>query len=234
MMRRSAALLLLGAAGLAGTARAETGNLLSCTVHDSPEAGRLATCTGRIAPGRPEWRYVLRGRVPNIVTRIEIYESGRETPRQVLDGFELRPRLARGDTRDPGRADFVLQDANFDRFADLRIAIGPPDTEGTAYRWFLFDRESGKFAPTDLLDRLRDPKFNARRRLVLGAFRDERGRTGRIAFKWRDGKLEPVGASARAVDEYGRCTISHYIVRDGKFEKRRETACSRDDEGERD
>lgn len=225
-----AAILLL--AGLAAP-RAETGNRLSCVVHDAPEAGRLATCTGLVAPGQPEWRFELRGRTPNIVTRIEIFQGGRERPRQVLDGFEATPTLVKGDTRAPGRVDFVLQDANFDRFADLRLAKAPPGEEGTAHVWFLFDRETGRFRQSDALDLLRDPVFNARRRLVLGAFRDERGRTGRVSFKWRDGRLEPVGAMARERTEDGRCIVSHYIVRDGKFEKRRETECGRDSEPER-
>jgi hypothetical protein len=100
----------------------------------------------------------------------------------------------RGDGRDPGRVDFVLQDVNFDRSADLRIAIGPGDEDGVAYRWFLFSAEGDMFAPTDLLDAIKSPVINATRKLVLGAFKDERGRTGRVSFKWREGKLEPVGA----------------------------------------
>jgi hypothetical protein len=220
----AAASLALGLA--AGPAHAQSGNLLRCLVHPSPEGGRLATCTGRANPRYGEWTFVLMGRVPNIVTRIEIHEPGSDRPRQVLEGFELRPGLARGDgARDPGRVDFVLQDVNFDRSADLRIAIGPADAEGIAYRWFLFDRDGEHFAPTDLLDAIKSPVVNAKRRLVLGAFTDERGRKGRVSFRWRDGKLEPVAAVAQERTEEGRCLASHYVVRDGKFEKIRESAC---------
>lgn len=218
--------LALAAALAAPPAHAQLGgNLLRCVVHDSPEAGRLATCTGRVNVKLPEWTFVLVGRPPNIVTRIEIYQVGREGPRQVIDGFEARPRLVRGDGRDPGRVDFVLQDVNFDRSADLRIAIGPGDEDGVAYRWFLFSAEGDMFAPTDLLDAIKSPVINATRKLVLGAFKDERGRTGRVSFKWREGKLEPVGALAEERTEDGRCLASHYIVRDGRFVKIRETEC---------
>ena len=201
------------------------GNRLRCIVHDSPEAGRLATCTGRVSVKQPEWTFVLVGRAPNVVTRIEIYQIGRDAPRQVIDGFEARPRLVRGDGRDPGTVDFVLQDVNFDRSADLRIAIGPGGEDGVAYRWFLFGADGEAFAPTDLLDAIKSPVINATRKLVLGAFKDERGRTGRISFKWREGKLAPVGALAEERTEDGRCLASHYIVRDGKFAKIRETEC---------
>ncbi len=206
-------------------AHAQSGNLLRCVVHDAPEAGRLATCTGRVSPRQTEWTFVLAGRVPNVVTRIEIYQVGRDEPRQVLEGFEARPALVRGDGRDPGRVDFVLQDVNFDRHADLRIALGPRDAEGTAYRWFLFEREAEEFAPTDLLDAIKSPIINARRKLVTGAFRDERGRSGRMSFKWKEGKLEPVGAIAEERSAEGGCIASHYVMRDGKFEKLRESAC---------
>jgi hypothetical protein len=203
------------------------GNVLRCLVHHSPEGGRLATCTGRVSvKQQTEWTFVLVGREPNIVTRIEIYQPGRDAPRQVIEGFELRPNLVRGDGgRDPGRVDFVLQDVNFDRSADLRIAIGPAGDDGIAYRWFLFDADGDAFAPTDLLDAVKSPVINATRKLVLGAFKDERGRTGRISFKWRDGKLDPSGALAEERTEDGRCLASHYVVRDGKFEKIRESEC---------
>ena len=219
---------LLAAAVLALSAlpaHAQSGNLLNCLVHQVPEAGRLATCTGRVSHKQSEWTFVLIGRAPNIVTRIEIFQPGGDGTRQVIEGFEARPRLVRGDGRDPGRVDFVLQDVNFDRSADLRIAAGPPDGDGTAYRWFLFDADADAFAPTDLLDAIRSPVINAKRKLVMGAFKDERGRTGRVSFKWRDGKLDPSGALAVERTDDGRCVVSHYAMREGKFEKLRETEC---------
>jgi hypothetical protein len=221
-MRRLAAAVLLIAAP---PAAAQTGNRLDCIVHHSPEEGRLATCTGRVSHQHREWSFVLRGRPPNLVTAIEIYQRGQETPLQTLAGFELRPDLVRGDGVRPGRVDFVLQDVNFDRVDDLRLAVGPAEGDGVAYRWFLFDREAGAFVPTDALDAIRSPLFNPRRRLVLGAFKDERGRSGRISFKWRDGRLEPVGAIARERTEDGRCIAAHYVMRDGKLEKRAESEC---------
>lgn len=226
-MKPLAAVTLVTLALAAVPAHAQIGgNQLRCLVHQSPENGRLATCTGRVSPKQTEWTFILVGRAPNIVTRIEIYQPGRDEPRQVLDGFELRPNLVRGDGgRDPGRVDFVLQDVNFDRSADLRIAIGPADEDGTAYRWFLFAADGDAFAPTDLLDAIKSPVINATRKLILGAFKDERGRAGRVSFKWREGKLEPVGALAEERTEDGRCLASHYIVRDGKFEKIRESEC---------
>jgi len=225
-MRWLVGAVLLASMLAAAPAQAQSGNLLRCIVHDAPEGGRLATCTGRVNLRHDEWTFVLIGREPNIVTRLEIHQTGRGAPRQVIEGFELRPNLVRGDGgRDPGRVDFVLQDVNFDRSADLRIGIGPADADGTAYRWFLFDRDGEAFAPTDLLDAIKSPVINARRKLVLGAFTDERGRKGRVAFKWREGKLEPVGAVAEERTVDGGCLASHYIVRDGKFEKIRETAC---------
>jgi len=229
---------MLGAAALlaAGTggAAAQSGNLLACIVHQAVDDGRLATCTGRASTRHAEWRFVLRGRAPNIVTRIEIYETARDAPRQVIEGLELRPNLVQGDGLSAGRVDFVLQDVNFDRSNDLRIAIGPPEGDGTAYRWFLFDADAGAFVPTDLLDALRDPVFNAKRKLVSAAFKDERGRTGRVSYKWREGKLDPVGAYAMERQEDGRCTVSHYVMRDGAFAKRNETECRRGGETERD
>lgn len=221
----SLALAALFALGAPPAQAQRGGNQMRCVVHHSSEAGRLATCTGRVSPKQPEWTFVLVGRVPNIVTRIEIYQAGRDAPRQVIEGFELRPGLVRGDGRDPGSVDFVLQDVNFDRSADLRIATGPAGDDGVAYRWFLFDAEGEAFAPTGLLDAIKSPVINATRKLILGAFKDERGRTGRVSFKWRDGTLEPVGALAEERTEDGRCLASHYIVRDGKFAKIRESEC---------
>lgn len=223
----AAASLLAAAASAAGAlpAQAQTGNQFKCIVHHSPEEGRLATCTGRVSHQHPEWNFVLRGRTPNVVTSIEIHQRGQETPKQILSGFELRPSLVRGDGVHPGRVEFVLQDVNFDRFLDLRLAVGPPEGDGTAYRWFLFDRDAGEFVATDLLDAVKSPVFNARRRLVLGTFKDERGRTGQIAFKWRDGKLEPSGAVAHERTDDGRCIATHYVMRDGQFEKLRESEC---------
>lgn len=226
-MKALAAATLVALALAAAPAHAQSGgNLFRCLVHQAPDNGRLATCTGRVSPKQTEWTFLLVGRAPNIVTRIEIYEIGRDQPRQVLEGFELRPNLVRGDGgRDLGRVDFVLQDVNFDRSADLRIATGPADEDGIAYRWFLFNADGDAFAPTDLLDAIKSPVINATRKLILGAFKDERGRAGRVSFKWREGKLEPVGALAEERTEDGRCLASHYIVRDGKFEKIRESEC---------
>lgn len=225
----------LAAAALAASialpeAQAQTGNLLACVVHEVPEEGRLATCTGRVTPKKGEWSFVLRGRAPNVITRIEIYDADRENPRQVLDGFELRPRLVRGAGSLPGRVEFVLQDVNFDRLPDLRLAVGPAEGDGTAYRWFVFDGEADAFVPTGALDALRDPIFIAQRKMVSSAFKDERGRTGRIMYKWRDGKLDPVGAIARERTDDGRCIASHYVMREGKFEKRNETECRAGDD----
>ena len=87
--------------------------------------------------------------------------------------------------------------------------------------------------PTGLLDALRDPVFNAKRKLVSSSFKDERGRTGRVTYKWREGKLEPVGALATERTDDGRCIVSHYAMREGKFEKRAETACRGSGEPER-
>jgi hypothetical protein len=229
-MKALVAATLLALAAAAAPAHAQTGgNVLRCLVHQSPADGRLATCTGRVSAKRPDWTFVLVGRAPNVVTRIEIYEPGRDPPREVIDGFELRPNLVPGDGgRSPGRVDFVLQDVNFDRSADLRLAMGPAGDDGVAYRWFLFDPEAGdggKFAPTDLLDAVKSPVVNASRKLILGAFKDERGRTGRVSFKWRNGQLEPVGALAEERTDDGRCIASHYVVREGKFEKLRESEC---------
>lgn len=224
-MRRIFAAAALAAAIAPPAAEAQTGNLLKCLVHQVPEEGRLATCAGRVGGKQREWTFVLRGRPPNVVTRIEIYDTDLEKPRQVIDGFELRPRLVRAEGSFPGRIDFVLQDTNFDRLNDLRLAVGPPDGDGTAYRWFLFDGNAEAFAPTDALDGLRDPIFIIHRKLVSSAFKDERGRTGRVMYKWRGGKLDPVGAIAREQTEDGRCIASHYVMRDGKFEKRNETEC---------
>ena len=227
-MRWLAAAVLFGAAASAAgalPAQGQTGNQFKCIVHHSPEEGRLASCAGRVSHQHPEWTFVLRGREPNVVTSIEIHQRGQETPKQVLTGFELRPNLVRGDGVHPGRVDFVLQDVNFDRLLDLRLAMGPPEGDGTAYRWFRFDREAEEFVPTDALDAVKSPVFNPRRRLVLGSFKDERGRTGQIAFKWRDGKLEPVGAIAHERTDDGRCIATHYVMRDGQFEKLRESEC---------
>jgi hypothetical protein len=224
MKAQAAALALLALAAVPAQAQI-AGNQLRCVVHDSPDAGRLATCTGRVSQKQTEWTFVLVGHAPNIVTRIEIYQIGRDAPRQVIGGLDLRPALVRGDGRDPGRVDFVLQDVNFDRSADLRIAVSPGGEDGVAYRWFLFDADAEQFAPTGLLDAIRSPVINATRKLILGAFKDERGRTGRVSFKWRDGRLEPVGALAEERTEDGRCLAAHYIVRDGKFEKIRESEC---------
>jgi hypothetical protein len=226
-IRRWAAASLVAALALGtATAAAQTAsNHLACVVDHSPENGRLATCTGRVSSRYPEWTFVLRGRPPNLVTRIEIYQRGQEAPRQVLSGFELKPNLVRGDGVNPGRVDFVLQDVNFDRLTDLRLAVGPAEGDGVAYRWFLFDRDTEEFVATDALDAIRNPVFNPRRRLVLGAFKDERGRSGLIAFKWREGKLEPISAIARERTQDGRCIATHYVLRDGQFEKRRETEC---------
>jgi hypothetical protein len=224
MKAQAAALALLALAAVPAQAQI-AGNQLRCVVHDSPEAGRLATCTGRVSLKQTEWTFALVGHAPNIVTRIEIYQIGRDAPRQVIGGLDLRPALVRGDGRDPGRVDFVLQDVNFDRSADLRIAVSPGGEDGVAYRWFLFDADAEQFAPTGLLDAIRSPVINATRKLILGAFKDERGRTGRVSFKWRDGRLEPVGALAEERNEDGRCLAAHYIVRDGKFEKIRESEC---------
>ena len=220
--------ILLAAAALMASAlpaHAESGNALRCIVHATPEAGRLATCTASVGPGKREWTFLLIGREPNTITRIEIVELGADKPRQVIDGLELRPRLVRGTAVSDGRIDVVLQDVNFDRYADLRIAIGPADEDGVAYRWFLFNKDADAFVPTDALDRLRSPMINARRRLVQSAFKDERGRTGRLAFKWRDGKLEPVGAIALERTEDGRCIASHSVVREGTLEKTHEIEC---------
>ncbi|MGH7006688.1 MAG: XAC2610-related protein, partial [Alphaproteobacteria bacterium] len=214
-------------------AGAQSGNHLACLVHDAPGDGRLATCTGRVSPRHPEWRFVLRGRAPNIIGSIEVYETGRETPRQTLSGFDVRPRLVPGDGIAPGRVDFVLQDVNFDRFNDLRLAVGPPDGDGTAYHWFLFDKDADAFVPTDVLDGLRDPLFNPRRRLISSSFKDERGRTGRVTYKWRDGKLDASGAFAHERTEDGRCIATHYVMRDGRFEKKTETECRAGEELER-
>jgi hypothetical protein len=216
--------LAFAALWLAAPAAAETGNWMRCVVHHEPEEGRLATCTGRVSPRHPPWTFVLRGEPPNHVAQIEIYETGRETPRQVLANLNLRPPLVQGNGIVPGRVAFVLQDVNFDRLSDLRLAIGPPDADGTAFRWFLFDTDKGEFVATDTLDILRDPIVTPRRRLIQGAFRDERGRSGHIAFKWQGSELVPVGAIAREQSD-GRCIAIHYVVRDGKFERRRETEC---------
>jgi hypothetical protein len=179
-----------------------------------------------VAPGRPAWRFVLRGTPPNTVTRIEIFEIGTQRPRQVLAGFTAHPKLVPRDAVSNGKADIALQDVNFDRLADLRIAVGPPDADGTAYHWFLFNRGTGMFERTDALDRIRDPVINYSHRLVISAFHDQRGRTGRIAFMWHQGSLAPVSARARETTPYGRCFIAHYLYRDGKFDKTRETACT--------
>ena len=170
-MRAAIAAGLLAAA-LAGSApaRAESGNVLRCDVHATPEDGRLATCTASVGHGKREWTFLLIGREPNLITRVEIFELGSDKPRQVIEGLELRPRLVRGTAISAGQIDVVLQDVNFDRFADLRIAIGPADADGVAYRWFLYDRDADAFVPTDLLDRLRSPVINARRRLVQSVF----------------------------------------------------------------
>jgi hypothetical protein len=218
----AAILALLALSSIAGAAER-----LACRVHDVPEAGRLATCTGQIGPRYPQWTWVLIGEPPDRITRIEIFEPGKEQPRQVLEGIDERPPLARDFGENRGRVGFVLEDVNFDGMPDLRLAKGPPDESGTAYRWWLFDKSADSFAPSEALDSLRNPAVNRKRRLVIGAARDERGRQARIFYRWQQGQLAPVSAEAQGNDEHGTCVRSHYTVKDGKFEKLRETDCRR-------
>jgi hypothetical protein len=227
-LRRLLAPALAGlAAATAAPAAAETvppAHGLACQVHDPPEGGRLATCLGRAHPSLPHWRFVLVGAPPDRVARIDIYEEGRDLPRQTLDAAGARPDMAR-----LGRA-FVLEDVNFDRRADLRLALAAPgaatDAEGIAYRWWIFDAGSTAFIPTTALDGIRDPRVNPHRKLIVGTVVDRRGRRGEATYRWRDGALTPVGAWVIERGENGACTRHHY-VRDGEaWRKVREQPCA--------
>lgn len=223
MKRRVApALACLAALGSAPAA-AETippAHGLACQVHDPPEGGRLATCLGRAHPGLPHWRFVLVGAPPNRVARIDIFEEGRDLPRQTLDAAGARPDLAA-----LGRS-FVLQDANFDRMADLRLALSGADPDGIAYRWWIFDRASTAFIPTTAFDDIRDPRVNPARKLIVGAIVDRRGRRGEASYRWREGRIVPVGAWVIERGENGACTRHHYM-RDGEaWRKVREQPCA--------
>ncbi len=226
-MRRALALLLAGGwIGAAGPgAAAEYKGLLDCTVDDVPVNGRLATCTGRVSPNMPYWTWVVRGQAPNRVTSIEIYEHEKTEPRQVLRGFTARPALVPGDRRDKGSIALILQDVNFDREADLRIALGPPGDIGVRYRWWLFDKAKGEFVATDLLDAVLSPIVNVRRKSIIGAGKDDKGRALQVLYKWRNDRLDPSAAQARGRDEAGNCIVTHYISKNGKFEKKMVTDC---------
>ncbi len=226
-MQGRAAAAVLVSAFLCGALplAAENRERLDCRVHETPQQGRLATCTGRVSPKHPAWTWVLIGTPPDRVTRIEIYEPNQPEPRQVLEGFEARPPLRPNWGPDKGHIAFVLQDVNFDRMPDLRLATGDRDETGFGYRWWLFDKESETFVASDALGKLRSPTINNKKRLLIAAAKDERGRTARIVYRWKDGVLTPVGAQAYERTEDGRCIRSHYTVKDGKFEKLRETEC---------
>jgi hypothetical protein len=235
-MRKARALrMALAAAALplaAWPAAAEYRGLLDCTVFDAPREGRLATCTGRVSHQHPHWTWVVRGEAPNRVTAIEIYEREKPEPRQVIKGFVARPALTPGDGREKGSIALILQDVNFDGAADLRLARGPAGDIGVRYRWWTFDKEKGEFVATDLLDEVLTPVINARRRSIVGAGTDARGRPLRVLYKWRNGRLDPSAAIARSRDDFGKCTLVHYVVKEGKFEKKQETECREKSDGE--
>jgi hypothetical protein len=223
---RTSLLLLAGLPAFASFALAEGQSRLDCRVHEVTASGRLATCTARIGAQHPEWTWVLVGEPPDRITRIEIYEPGKDEPRQVLDGLDERPALRRDFGGQRGSVAFVLEDVNFDGVFDLRLQKGPADEAGVPFRWWLFDKTSGQFVPSPALDGVRSPAVNVKRRLLIGTARDEQGRHARIFYRWREGQLAPVAAEAVGRTEHGACVRSHYTMKDGKFEKLRETECA--------
>ena len=190
-----------------------------CRVHRPPEGDRLATCTGRPHPREQGWTFVLIGRGPNRIQRIEIYELGVDQPRQVLDGFEGRPPLRDGDVG------FALQDFTFDGYDDLRIALAPRPGQGTPFKWWQFDRESKSFVATDKLDDVLDPAIRPRKKRIIGAWRDAEGRPGRAVYRWRAGELAMVGGEVYDRKPDGTCRRIVFVEKDGELRVLRELDC---------
>jgi len=138
--------LMTGLPGTECVAQGEVLREVSATVH----------------PDLPAVRLVLQGSVDGAtatIERIDVYFGPKTEPAQVIAvGGATAP--------DVGGAGFILEDMNFDGYADFRVQAFVPAGPNTPYLYWLYDPASGGFKPNRTLEEIASPTFHPAERVI--------------------------------------------------------------------
>jgi|GEM_PF-912030 len=97
------------------------------------------------------------------------------------------------DCYEPASSDRVIvEDMNFDSYKDFRVQADMPVGPNLTYYCFLWNNRAGRFVHMAALDRISDPVFDQRAKLIRSSYRDGAARYGSEVYKFRKGRLRLV------------------------------------------
>lgn len=186
---------------------------LDATVLTGDEWGRLAV---EIRAGQPPLEAILLGGAgaedePDRIYSLAVRRQGEERPFQtvLLPGLEL--------PRDGWRELVVVEDADFDGYADLRIAEGLTAGPNVAYIHFLWDPATGSFAAAPELDAIVSPVYDAEARRIRSEWRDGAARYGSEVYEVVDRKPVLVRREERLYEDTDLYQLRVWEPRDGEL-----------------
>ncbi len=152
-------------------------------------AAHQVVVQGVLQPGGAVWRFTLQADAPPgdrqmlHVQAIDIQPPDGAGTAQRIDGLDTQTPVI------PGVSVLELLDMNFDGYADIRLAEFRAAGPNTPFLNWLFDPASRRFLPSQALNALNAPAFDAASQQVVDRWRDGAARYGTDLYVWRDGEL---------------------------------------------
>ncbi len=164
-----------------------------------------------------EFKLVFAGK-NNYLDRIEYRSAGAAPPQSILFADVLK-------TRD---VDFSIEDMDFDGYADLRLLVTEKGRGvREQYLYWLFDKETMQYKPTDMFDSLCSPSFDAASKIISSTCVSSAGLTQAKTFSVSDKKLvlmgqgevesfSKAGFQVKIFRPMGGGPVSRYVVMDNE------------------
>lgn len=179
-------------------------------------AGEVARYQAGIHSTLPDFTFVFTGEVLDAagnlarVERLEVWQSGAPAPLQVEAGLDAETPLAYPEA-------FVIEDLNFDGYADLRLIAFLPAGANVPYLYWLFDPQQGLFVRNTQLEAITSPEVDVANQQLLSSWRAGAATYGADTWMWLNGAPVMVRQETREYLDADRYRLTLRELRAGEL-----------------
>lgn len=117
------------------------------------------------------------------VTAIKVVEKGKKNQHQVLDGFEATVQE---------NEQVIIEDFNFDGYADIRLLQYLPETANIPFFYWLYNPKTEKFERNTQLEIIHSPILDAKNEYILSQWTRGENIQGTDFYKFTGRKIKLV------------------------------------------
>jgi len=158
----------------------------SANAGEVPKERVLQTSSVEVHAGGPTFRVELRGE-ESTVRAIDVRDA---VSGAIVQTFEPRDAFGDGCETDLHPIDetwgLSTVDMNFDGFRDIRLQCGKPDPILVVHRNWLFDRKTGRFAPSPELDAIQSADYDPVHRTIIAIGEITCSGPKEVVYHWVD------------------------------------------------